>query len=116
MKTTASFFVCSVLVLLMLTLVGCSPPPTAAEKEAFLQQALDEKQIETVDEELTDVLMAEKKVKYAYVVENNRTIEVYIAFVAGTKSNYVNDLSKKANEMAKEKYPDHTISVSGSID
>jgi hypothetical protein len=116
MKTTTRFFVCSILVLLLLALVGCSPSPSAAEKEAFLQQALDEKQIETVDEELTDVLMAEKKVKYAYVVENNRTIEVYIAFVAGTKSNYVNDLSKKANEMAKEKYPDHTISVSGSID
>ncbi len=116
MKTTARFFVCSVLVLLLLALVGCSPSPTAGEKDAFLQQALEERQIEEIDEELTAALMAEKKVKYAYVAEQDDVIEVYITFVAGTDSKLVNDLSKKANEMAKEKYPDHTISVSGSID
>jgi hypothetical protein len=116
MKTTARFIICSVLIMLLLALTGCGGTLSAGEKEALLQQAIEERQIDQIDEELTATLMAENKVKYAYVAENNGAIEVYIAFVAGTKSAYVNDLSKKANEMAKEKYPDHTISVSGSID
>ncbi len=115
MKKISFFFIILLLTALLLTACAVSSL-SQEEKERYLEEALEERGIENVDEELTAVLMAEKEVRYAYVAEQDDVIEVHITFVAGTDSGTVNDLSKKANEMAKEKYPDRTISVKGSID
>ncbi len=115
MKKISFLFI--ILILTVFLLTACAVKPlTMEEKEQYLEEALAEKGIENVDEELTATLMAEDKVRYAYVAEQDDVVEVHITFVAGTGSSVVNEMSQMAKELAEEKYPGRTVSVSGSVD
>jgi hypothetical protein len=115
MNRAAILIFCLFLGVVLLTSCGAKPL-TIEEKEEHLQQAIEEAQVANVDEELTAALMAEEKVKYAYVADQEDLITVYIAFIAETDSSTINDLSKKAKKMAEEKYPGRTITVDGAVD
>jgi hypothetical protein len=115
MRRLAFFLI--ILFLTTLFLTACAVRPlTMEEKEQYLEEALAEKGIDSVDEELTAELMAEEKVRYAYVVEEDDVVEVHITFIAGTGSSVVNEMSQMAKQLAEEKYPGRTVRVSGSVD
>lgn len=86
------------------------------EGEEALQQALEAKGIEEIDRELTDLIMAEEDVRYAYVYEEEDVIKVHITFYAGTDSQTLSEVSKMAKEISEEKYPGQRVTVDGSID
>ena len=110
-------FLLIILLVTGLALTACGPRPlTMEEKEQYLEEVLEDREIENVDEELTELLMAEEKVRYAYVADQDDTVSVYITFIAGTSDSVIDETNRMAREMAEEKYPGSTIRVSGSVD
>ncbi len=110
-------FLMIILMVTVLVLAACGPRPlTMEEKEQYLEKALEEREIENVDEELTEMLMEEEKIRYAYVADQDDVVQVYITFTAGASDSFIDETNRMAKEMAEEKYPDRSVRVSGSVD
>ncbi len=115
MKRLAFFLI--ILLVTALFFTACGPRPlTMEEKEQYLSEVLEDREIESVDEELTALLMAEEKVRYAYVTDQDDTVAVYITFIAGTSDSVIDETNQMAKQLAEEKYPGRTVRVSGSVD
>lgn len=116
MRKATILFACLLLLVVIMTGCGDDEVLEPEEKDGQLRQVLEERGIESIDEELTAAIMAEEKVKYAYFADQDDTIAVYIAFVSGTDDSELAELSKQAKEMAEEKYPGYRVTVDGSVD
>ncbi len=112
-------FIALVLMIIMLIVPGCgskSDTLTLEQKTELLEKELQARQIEEIDRDLTDILMAEAIVRYCYVVEQEDTVVAHIYFYPGTDYNASLKIGDKAWKLLEDKYPDHSINVIRTIE
>lgn len=115
------------LIVLMAALSGCAVGSdkaldqgvtvlTQEEKQELLEEELQARQIDEIDRDLTEILMAEDFVRYCYVVEQDDIVAAHIYFYPGTDYDASLKVGDKAWDLLTEKYPEHNINVIRTIE
>ncbi len=108
----------SLIITSALLFTGCGNSQDANDElpEEATQQDSEEQGVEQIDSELTDILIAVRDIKDAQVHEDTGEVKINLVYFAGIDDIGLEEVNKLAENLAKEKYPDHEISLNYKIE